>query len=119
ASSGGLRLVSGRLRHRRRMTFRSPRLALGAAALAATMLVAAGGRGSGSDAQVASLGGAGAATTTTAPGGSGRGNSGASDAARQQAMLDFASCMREHGVDMPDPKFDSEGHAAIAIGGGP
>jgi hypothetical protein len=24
----------------------------------------------------------------------------------QQAMLKFASCMRENGVDMPDPKFD-------------
>jgi hypothetical protein len=28
------------------------------------------------------------------------------DAKAKQAMLDFAACMRDHGVDMPDPKFD-------------
>ncbi len=27
----------------------------------------------------------------------------------QEAMLGFAKCMREHGVDMPDPEFSSEG----------
>ncbi len=27
-------------------------------------------------------------------------------AANQKAMLAFASCMRENGVDMPDPQFD-------------
>jgi hypothetical protein len=30
-------------------------------------------------------------------------------AKNRQAMLDFAKCMREHGVDMPDPKFDEHG----------
>lgn len=33
----------------------------------------------------------------------------------QDALLDFAACMREHGVDMPDPEV-SEGGVAIAIG---
>jgi hypothetical protein len=27
----------------------------------------------------------------------------------QEAMLEFARCMREHGVDMPDPEFSGEG----------
>ena len=27
----------------------------------------------------------------------------------QETMLEFAQCMREHGVDMPDPQFSSDG----------
>ena len=34
----------------------------------------------------------------------------------KQRMVDFARCMREHGVDMPDPDFDgSDGELAIEI----
>ena len=36
-------------------------------------------------------------------------------------MLDFAQCMREHGIDMPDPQFNGDGRAACsppASGGG-
>ncbi|HEX6868199.1 MAG TPA: hypothetical protein VF119_05305 [Candidatus Limnocylindrales bacterium] len=35
---------------------------------------------------------------------------------QQDAMLDFAKCMREHGVDMPDPEFGNGG-GAVMIGG--
>jgi hypothetical protein len=35
---------------------------------------------------------------------------------QQDAMLDFAKCMREHGVDMPDPEFGTGG-GAVMIGG--
>jgi hypothetical protein len=31
------------------------------------------------------------------------------DQKTKQAMLDFARCMRQHGVDAPDPKFDGGG----------
>jgi hypothetical protein len=31
------------------------------------------------------------------------------DAKTRRAMLAFAQCMREHGVDMPDPHFDGNG----------
>jgi hypothetical protein len=31
------------------------------------------------------------------------------EAELREAMLDFAKCMREHGVDMPDPKFEEGG----------
>jgi hypothetical protein len=36
----------------------------------------------------------------------------------QDQMLKFAKCMRDHGVDFPDPKFDSGGGAtAVQVGG--
>jgi hypothetical protein len=35
----------------------------------------------------------------------------------QEAALAFAECMREHGIDMPDPQFDSSGGGgAVRIG---
>jgi len=34
------------------------------------------------------------------------------------AMLAYARCMREHGVDMPDPKVDSNGGVFMGIEGG-
>jgi hypothetical protein len=37
---------------------------------------------------------------------------------RQQAMLDYARCMREHGVDMPDPTFGEDGQRGGLIIGG-
>ena len=38
----------------------------------------------------------------------------------RQAGIDFARCMREQGVDIPDPTFDDEGNASIGFhaGGG-
>ena len=33
----------------------------------------------------------------------------------EQAALDFAACMREHGVDMPDPEIDPAG-GGLAFG---
>ena len=67
----------------------------GLGVVALTVLGACGG--SSPSAQVASLAGsqsgADATTTTTA--------AATSEADAQQAMLDFAQCMREHGIDMP------------------
>jgi hypothetical protein len=43
----------------------------------------------------------------------------------QDAMLEYAACMREHGIDMPDPEFTEEGggftvsQEAGEAGGGP
>jgi hypothetical protein len=37
----------------------------------------------------------------------------------EKAGLDFARCMREHGVDMPDPKADAGGMVMIGPGGDP
>jgi hypothetical protein len=74
-----------------------PRLAgLVGAVLALTLAVAACGGGNKANG-VASLRGANKPTATTSPGG---GNN------RGQAALAFARCMRQHGIDMPDPKFN-------------
>jgi len=81
----------------------------GLGVVAVTVLGACGG--SSPSAQVASLAGsqsAGATTTTTA--------SPTSEADAQQAMLDFAQCMREHGIDMPDPQFGDNGQASFSVG---
>jgi hypothetical protein len=66
------------------------------------LLAAACGGGAASDSGIASLQeettvGDGASTTTSA----------AVDP--EQAFLDFTACMREHGIDMPDPQIDSAG----------
>lgn len=66
-----------------------------AVALAGLVLVLAG-CGSADEPQVATAGGAGAATSTT---------TGAAPAADdEERMRQFAACMREHGIDMPDPQ---------------
>jgi hypothetical protein len=51
-----------------------------------------------------------------APASSGTSNRPALDEKTKQAMLDYARCMRQHGVDMPDPKFDGRG-AVMRAGG--
>jgi hypothetical protein len=48
--------------------------------------------------------------------GSGRKPDPAEQKKMQQQALAFAKCMREHGVDMPDPKFQ-DGGAQITMGG--
>ena len=37
----------------------------------------------------------------------------------EDAALAFAECMREHGVDMPDPQVGSNGEFRITVNGGP
>jgi hypothetical protein len=38
----------------------------------------------------------------------------------QETMLEFAKCMREHGVDMPDPEFSGDGGGGLfRVGPGP
>jgi hypothetical protein len=49
--------------------------------------------------------------------GSGQKPSASSDTARRKAMLDFAACMRKHGVPMQDPKFTTDGGTAISVRG--
>ena len=53
-------------------------------------------------------------------GGGGDGPAGGNDTAdgRKDGALKFARCMRENGVDMPDPKTDESGRVVI-VGGGP
>ena len=73
----------------------------------ALALAACGGSPDGD--RVASLSGGGATGTT---------NGTAKNAKDpQQAALDFAKCMREHGVDMPDPQVDEQGRVQVRVGG--
>jgi hypothetical protein len=78
-----------------------PRLAVLVAMLAVTLAVAACG-GGGKANGVASLSGANkpTATTTAKP-------SSKQDA--MQAALAFARCMRQHGINLPDPQFNGNG----------
>jgi hypothetical protein len=70
------------------------------------ILLAAGCGGSDGDGDgVASLSGNDGATTTT--------NGGAD---REQALLDFARCMRENGVPIQDPQVDSQGNLRLQPG---
>jgi hypothetical protein len=88
----------------RRVTLLGLGLAL-ALALAACGTPADGDR-------VASLSGGDATTTTTTKG---TGDDGKDP---QQQAIDFARCMREHGVDMPDPEVDDQGRVRVRIGAG-
>jgi hypothetical protein len=92
--------------HRRRWR---PRLAALVGVLALTLAVAACSGGNQNDG-VASLSGSNKATTTTA--------APLSKQDAQQAALAFARCMREHGIDMPDPQF-SGNRIAQEFKGGP
>jgi hypothetical protein len=76
-------------------------LALGLLLVLALAVAACGGGGKSSG--VASLGGGDKATGTTRAGGGDD----------RQAALSYARCMRQHGIDMPDPKFDAQGHVGI------
>jgi hypothetical protein len=90
------------------MTLRtSTKTGMGTLLLTGVTLLAACGGGGSNDPQVASLGGASGATSTTVA---------QTEADTQQAMLDFAQCMREHGIDMPDPTFDDSGNGKVSIG---
>jgi hypothetical protein len=74
------------------------------------LALAVAGCGGGSDGNdgVASLGGD-QPTATTSPGGGGD---------VKQRALAYARCMRQQGIDMPDPKFDAQGRMAQQLPAG-
>ncbi len=76
--------------------------------------LAACGKGGGSDNDgVASVSGSGASDdggSSDDDSGGGGGGDRPSDQEMQDAALEYAQCMREHGIDMPDPQFDSDGN---------
>jgi hypothetical protein len=82
--------------------------------MAATVLLGACGSVAADDPQVASL--------STDPAGNATTDS--SDATETTAITDpneaavqFAKCMREHGVDVPDPVINDEGGVMVQVGG--
>ena len=82
---------------------------------AATALALASCRGNSDDGEgVATAGGA---PTSTATGNNS--DAGTDDGDMAEKMRTFAACMRETGIDMPDPEVDSEGRVRMQIGEGP
>jgi hypothetical protein len=77
----------------------TPRLLLVAVPLALA-LAACGGTTAKDDGVASANGGAASADPTASP---------SAKTDPQQAALKFAKCMREHGIDMPDPKMDEGG----------
>jgi hypothetical protein len=49
----------------------------------------------------------------------GKGDGPGMDPATQEALLQYSACMREHGIDMPDPVFNADGGGAMMKIGGP
>lgn len=88
--------------------------ALGAALvlLSVLALAACGGTAASEDAEVASLGGSSTETETTT-------TTTTSDDP-QEILLDFTECMRDEGIDLPDPDFSGGGGGGgrIVIGPG-
>ena len=89
------------------------RLLLGAVALAGALALG-GLAGCGGDpgTGIATARGPGDPTGEAEPTG------GPSDLDMEERMLKFAQCMRDNGVDMPDPEFDGNGGFGVQIGGG-
>jgi hypothetical protein len=89
---------------------RRKRLTLAVLGLGLALALGACGGGSSDRGQVASLSGDNATGTT-----SGTAKTPSKDP--QQAALDFARCMRGHGIDMPDPEVDEQGRIKMRMGG--
>jgi hypothetical protein len=47
---------------------------------------------------------------------SGPGGGRIDDSEMQDAMLEYAQCMRDNGIDMPDPEFNGEGGVSLGLG---
>lgn len=92
---------------------RSVRLGFGALGLVSCLGLAACGESSNGSRDVASLDGHDQSSTTAKAGKKARE---VSEQEREDAMLDFAKCMREHGVDMPDPSSNGNGLSVITSG---
>ena len=94
-----------------------------ALALAAGLAACGDGGGGDTDDGVASIDGDAAEQAADGGGGDGDGGGGRSGQGRdpefEDAMLEYAQCMRDNGVDMPDPEFGDDGSVSIRAEGGP
>jgi len=103
-----------------RSSLRDRRRTLSVVAATLTLALVAAGCGSSasSAAQVATLGTL--ATDTSGSGASGTATGDTLDPAdTQEAVLAYAACMRENGIDMADPTFDADGNMQGGLGFGP
>jgi hypothetical protein len=81
-----------------------------AALFAAGALAACAGGGGGASPEVASLDEGSSPTATAADD-----QEEATPEDREEALLDFAQCMRDNGIDMPDPQISEDGNGGILI----
>ncbi|HYX12254.1 MAG TPA: hypothetical protein VE817_09735 [Candidatus Acidoferrum sp.] len=72
--------------------------------------------GAGTDQDKTKFDAANKACASLLPKGGLNGPNGQIDPEMEQKMLAFSACMREHGIDMPDPKFENGG-ATVDLGG--
>jgi hypothetical protein len=96
------------------MTITKRRVLANAALVLAVGLLGACGGGSGDEDgdEVASLED-GESSSDSSPDNTATADTASTDP--EQAMLDFAECMRDHGVEMDDPQFDGEGGGGIEL----
>jgi len=81
------------------------------------VLAGCGGGGGGDDDGVASIDeNAAADDTTDDEETSGPGGGRVDETEMQDAALEYAECMRDNGIDMPDPEFEEGGGVSIGIG---
>ena len=86
--------------------------------LATTVVLAACGSAAADGREVASLSTTPAADAPTGTGDSTGDSTGSTEPIDpSEAPLKYAHCMREHGVDMPDPTISGDGGVMVAIGG--
>jgi hypothetical protein len=90
-------------------TLRLRRTFLVALPLALLLLAACGGGGSGGDSDVASIDDSDQAAAASDAGDDGDADEEMTPEEAEAAFKEHAECMREHGVDMPDPEFVGEG----------
>ena len=88
-------------------------MAVGAVVLLGALPACGGGDDGGGASDVASLGTDTATDDTT----DGTTVTGPEDP--EEAMLAYTECMRDHGVDMPDPQTDGEGRTMVALDADP
>jgi hypothetical protein len=86
------------------------RTSVAAVTAAATLVFTASACGGGSNSKVASLGKSNSSSS--------QGSTGDAKKSFQDALLEFSKCMRQHGVDLPDPTFDDTGAGGVAMVGG-
>ncbi|WP_410655577.1 hypothetical protein [Amycolatopsis sp. lyj-112] len=90
-----------------------PRFALVVCGVGAALALVTGCGGGGEDGdKVASI------SSPPSPGAAGDEKQ-ADNVSDDDKMRNYAKCMREHGIDMPDPQTNGDGQSTISIGGGP
>jgi hypothetical protein len=99
-------VASGTLRTMPAQPVSARRLLVPVSIVLLAVVSACGGGGGGDGVATLEKGAAAGATTDTT----------LSSEDAEKALVDWTTCMREHGVDIPDPTTDKDGNVSIAVG---